>query len=422
MTTRPAAPGLASVPGACRIGVCAAAALLVGVAPAAAQRWSLDARFSQTLSAETNRDLDTDGNDPSFGSTTVLGTRIGYETPRARWSLGSSIAIRAFTGGDDDDDLDVVSPTVGASMSLFGRRWSLANSLSFSRQNATFTQLGDGISLEESDIPDGLGADTGDTAVLEDGDATRTAVSFGSSTTFTLTPRNSISFGANLGIVRFSEEADTLEDSNTYSTSATFTHRVSQRTALTLGSSISRSTVDDLESTVSTGGSVTVGFQRTVSPRLEIAGNGGVTITRIGEDQPNGFRDTSTTVSGTGSFGVLYREGETAFNLSLAQSVRPDADGDISNVTSLSAGFTTPLTSTQSVSVTGGLSRSSTVSSGDGSETDLVAEIGPTYSLRLTDDWSASLGYRLRFGNDDNGSAVSNGVFLSVSRPLQLFP
>lgn len=389
---------------------------------AAAQDWSLRARVGQTLSFETNRTLEDDA-EPSFGSTTALSINGIYETERARWDLGSNLRFRFFT---NDDDVDVFSPNV-----RLNGRYALTSTASvtpflrFRRNNQSFNAL---LFIEDPGDPtagiggDGDGGTGGATSVITDADATRTDIDFGSGLTFGLTPRTQLGFDASGSLRRFSDDAETLENSTAARFQTTVTQRLTQRTALNFGSGVTLISIDDAESTSAFAFTNTVGVERQVSERLAIAASGGATFTRRTEDDlATGGSETETAITGSGGLSLDYREGDTRFSLNVSQAVEPGDEGDVDVFTRLRLGFSQPLTLRNTISVTGAVARSTSAFEDGGEDTDVVASISPQLSWRINQDWRANLRYTFEVGTDDDSTNISNGVFVSVSRPLVLY-
>ncbi|MEM9780997.1 MAG: hypothetical protein AAF899_00835 [Pseudomonadota bacterium] len=430
-----------------------AAALLTGLAAggAAAQDWQVTGRLSQELSAETNRGLDSDP-EASVGSTTTLSLTAGLDTPRTRWTLGSSVSLRAFTGAEEDDDVDVVSPAFNAGVAHRGIGWDLGGSFSFRRSNTSFNTLVSAVDFGDvggGDVggdPGDTGGDTGDiggdtggdvggdagaggdtgggdgvgTDLVTDRDATRTDISVGGRLSLNLTRRDTVAMDIGTAVVRFSEDDTSLEPSTSFSLGSTFSRRVSALTTLSGTLSGRRILIDDEENTRSTGITARLGVSRQMSPRLTASFSGGATVSLITQDETAASgAEESVTVSPSTTGSITYLEGDTRIGLSLSQAVSPSSDGDITDRTSISASFSQPINRTQSFNVATGFSRSSSTD-GDG-ETTLGFEIAPSYSIAVTQDWNASIAYRFRLGSDEDETTTSNGVFLSVSRPLRLY-
>ncbi|MEL7346466.1 MAG: hypothetical protein AAFS07_08185 [Pseudomonadota bacterium] len=397
---------------------------LAVVGDAGATEWSLGGRISQALSFETNRNLDEDG-DPSFGATTTLNLVGGLTTDRASWTARSNLRFRFFTG---DDEVDLFSPNVRVNGRVNGQTWQLNPFLRYRRNNVSFNDLllieGDD-DIGDGDIGDDGDGGTGDSsAIIVDADATRTDVNLGSGLSLALSPRNSVAFSGSYALRRFSDDANDLEASDTFRFSGQVSRQVTPRTGLFVSGGLAYFQIDDVEETTSFSFSSTVGISRRVSERLAISASGGASVTSRNEDNPTpgDDDDDDTSVNGSGRFSIEYLEGDTRFTLGLSQSVSPSSDGDIRNRLRLRLGLRQPLDQTKTFSVVGAVTRSSDAFDDDGGGSGrIVGSISPQISYSVSEAWRANLRYTFRFGSDDDDSAISNGVFVTVSRPLSLY-
>lgn len=394
---------------------------LTGAGHAGAQDWSLSSRIGETLSFESNRSLDEDSEE-SFGSTTTLNLRGGLETDRALWNLNTDLRFRFFT---NDDDVDLFSPNVRLNGRVDGNTWELAPRLSFRRNNQSFSSLLQ-IADDGGDIGGGGDGGTGEsTGVIDDAEATRTDFQVGSDLSLFLSQTSSLNFDLNFEMVRFSEEDDDLEDSTQLELTTQLSRQLTQRTGLFVRGGVSFFTIDDVEDTTAINFDSQLGVSRQVSPRLTVSASGGASITFRDEDDPVFGSGSDTSVNGSGSLNISYLEGDTRFSLGLTQTVEPGDDGEIDNTTRVFAGLSQPLTTRNTFSVTGSVARTSPSFSEDDDDDDaenrLFASISPQLSFKLTNDWDANLRYTFSIGSDDDSTEFSNGVFLSVSRPLILY-
>ena len=63
-----------------------------------------------------------------------------------------------------------------------------------------------------------------------------------------------------------------------------------------------------------------------------------------------------------------------------------------------------------------------TVSGSDGGTQTTFVSVAPTYTVSFTRYWTFSFGYQFRYRDDDDGSAMSNKVFGTLSREIALLP
>ncbi|MEL6311190.1 MAG: hypothetical protein AAFQ17_02305, partial [Pseudomonadota bacterium] len=160
------------------------------------------------------------------------------------------------------------------------------------------------------------------------------------------------------------------------------------------------------------------------------SGSVGLRYVRVQEETfiaPFGtIENEENNLGATGGFSFSYDVGNTDLSAALSQNVSPTEDGDIEEFTTLSAGLSHAINSRQSFNVGMSFTRrtnvTDTVGNSGGSEQEFFGRISPSFNYRLTQNWSANLGYSFRVSNDDQGTEVSNAVFLGFSRPLRIFP
>ena len=415
-------PRRAPLPGPAQAAAPLLLVLLLGAAPAGAQDWSLIGSFSQTGELISNIGINTDDEDDeddglSYGSTTGLNFNLGYETPRTQWTLGSGTRLRFFGGSEDAEGLSTFNPNARGAVSFDGGRLNLGSDFSFSRASQTFTEF---------DEEGGFESD----GIVIDAEARRTNLGFGVNAGYELSARNTLGFSAGTRIVRFSENDDELDDNTTITAGVSLARVISPRTSLIFATSAQRFMADDFENSEAFSVNGTVGFQRTVSQQLSLTGRAGLAYIETEEDVFDEFgqivRETDSTVSGVGGFNLSYSMPRTSFGLTFSQSVAPASTGELRNTSTLGLSVSHRIDSIQSVSLNSTLSRRvDVIEALDGSTTDdreVFAQISPSYSISLSQDWSARVGYTLRFADSDDGDAFSNRVFLSFSRSLAIFP
>ncbi|MEQ9124479.1 MAG: hypothetical protein RIM80_18150 [Alphaproteobacteria bacterium] len=122
-------------------------------------------------------------------------------------------------------------------------------------------------------------------------------------------------------------------------------------------------------------------------------------------------------VGATGSLGFRWQATPTTgFNLRASQNLATGDDGEQDTVASLSAGVSHAFDSATSGGLQLSYSRQSaddTVFPFDANQENFNAS--PTINVALAQNWNASAGYSLTLRREDDGDAVSNRVFVSVS-------
>lgn len=394
-----------------------AGAMLACGGVAVAQEFSLNGVVSQGLSYDS--DLGLDGGVGSFSTTTSLGVQATYETDESEASLSSSVSYRAVFGDDEDtSDLDGFRPNLNGSARFNFGRLTLSEAISFRIDNVAFTDFQSDGSIN----PDGI---------FTDSDARRLDFSFTQGVGYALSQRNSLNVSAGVSLTRFSETDDQLEDGDRYFGSIGLSRAVSPRLSIGISAVASRfNTGSTTDETRGTSVGVNFGFSRTFQDDVDFSGSVGLRYVRVREETfiaPFGtIESEENNLGATGGFSFSYDVGNTDLSAALSQNVSPTEDGDIEEFTTLSAGLSHAINSRQSFNVGMSFTRrtnvTDTVGNSGGSEQEFFGRISPSFNYRLTQNWSANLGYSFRVSNDDQGTEVSNAVFLGFSRPLRIFP
>jgi hypothetical protein len=403
----------------------AAIAVFVGVALSApgivaSAELSVTGRVAETLTADSNLSLTPDNDEPAFGSTTNLTLNVDATGDRWSGSLGTAANFRAFTEDNSGGD----SSRNGIAPQLFGRarfdvsdRLSTSANLRFRRTSTEFTRFGDDLSLDPEIELD---------PVLQDENATLTNLSFGAGATYRASPLDR--FSANLGanLARYSENSPTLSDSQGYNLSIDWARTITPLSTMGVTISGRQNMIEDEPERDTQTLTATVNFGTSLSPRLTLNVRTGLSYTQTDVDADNvammGAR-SETNMGFSGSLDFRYTGARTTLGARIAQETRPTSDGVTRNVTSLRANLDRKLTPLLSVAVLAQYSRQSTLASdiGGSAGTQQLFLVSPTISYALTENWDASLGYRTRFRINDDDTAISNSVFLTLSRGFELY-
>ena len=359
---------------------------------AAAADWTIGGFFSQRFSATDNFDLDPDGGDGiTFGSVTDLGVAFTRRTANSRFVLAPGLRAIGYAGGDANGDDNAVRPRFNGSYLWTGLRDDVSASLSIVPESVTDTGFEEGRRFEEDAV-----------AIRLSG-----ALGYGRR----IDPRNRV------GIDLFARAEEYLEDTEDRGANRSFGGGLSWSRALdptstaTLSTGLTRFTSEEEDGEDGTSWNVRLGYDRAVSERLSWNASGGVSLVRSDGDVEPGF---------VGSLGARYRTSDTALSFALAQDVDQDSDGRIESRLSLRLGAEHQVNSRESLGL-------SILVGGQNplfGETDndrRIASITPSYTRRITEDWSLSLGYALRMEDEDD-FAWSNTAFVTVSRGLSLLP
>ncbi|MEM7498348.1 MAG: hypothetical protein AAF371_10200 [Pseudomonadota bacterium] len=393
-----------------------AGAFLTCAGHAAAQDLQVQGTLSQTFTFDSDLDLDDSG--PSFGSTTSVGVSATYLTDDSDATISSSLSYRRFTEDDDGEDFDGFTPNINGSARFRLGRLTLTEGLSFRIDDVAFTEF-----TEEGTIdPNGI---------FTDADARRLDFTFSQGASYALTQRTSLGGAVGVSLTRFSETDDELSDSDRFFGSLSLSRAVSPRLSLSVSANASRfETGSDVEDTRGTSVGVSVGFNRLLQEDVTLGGRVGLRYVTVREEVsvfPLGrVESEESNIGVNGGFSFSYDVGQTDLFAGLSQDVAPTEDGEVEESTTLSAGLSHAINSRQSVNVGFSVTRrtnvTDTVGNNENTDQEFFGQISPSYSYRLTPSWSANLGYSFRLSNDEDGSNVSNSVFLGFSRPLRIFP
>ena len=205
-----------------------ATALLLAAAgwPAAAVDWSLVGSVSESLSLNTNSDLDEESSGLEFGSDTSLSLTLGADTPRTSWRLSTGFDLSIVSNSDDNDDLGGIRPNLNGTMQYRGLRYTLSNSLSLRQDSSASLRFREVFAEgEDEEAPPDLPTDfAGDRVRVED-NTDRISISASSRLSYQLTPRDSATVGISASAQRFLDDVAGLSNSR-MGTSLSWSHRL----------------------------------------------------------------------------------------------------------------------------------------------------------------------------------------------------
>lgn len=367
------------------------ALVALGAGAAGAADWRVGGFFSQRFSVTDNYDLDPDGGDgASFGAVTDLGLAFTGQSGRSRYVFAPGVRALGFVGGGAGGD-NTIQPRFNGSYGWTGQR--------------------DDVSAALSVIPESV-ADTG----FDGGTSTRNE-------TFVLRINGSLGYGRRIdpvnrvGVTLFArteeylESTDSLDPNRAFGGGLSWTRTLGPTRSASLSSGITSFTSSGQDGENGVSGDVRFGYQEALSDRLSWNAGGGVSLVRSGGDVEPGL---------VGDVGVRYRTADTVLSLALKQDVDQNSDGRIENRQSLTGGVLRQINSRDSIGINVVLGAQNALFSGGGSDRQ-IASVTPSFSRRITNDWSVSVGYAFRFENEDD-TAFSNTAFITFSRGLSLLP
>ena len=421
--------------GAAALALCLAAGLVAGLvaglgaSPAAAGNWTLGGTVSQRVEARDTfgGNSGNNGNDNedgiTFRSTTRLGLGLGYQTPSTSWLANSSISYRASTNSNSDQGLaegldGITNPRVAGSVThQVNTEHVIGANASYARRSL---DIADSVLFED----DFGGIDVVDVV----NGVTETRASFGGNWSWSATPRTSLGLGSGVTIRRYSEDSPDVSPSTTVSVNGSVSRALDQRTSGGFSVSYQNLRSDEEFSDVQTNAvTFLVNGSRQLTPRHSLGLSAGAGFTRRSEEAQVGVPvGDGTNVNFQGGVNFAYSgSGNRALGISLQQSLQPQTDGTLANTTSLSVGFSQPLTPTISYRLNGALARQDSGGSVPGRDTAATQAFRMSTGLtaQLAPRWSASAGVDLRQElNQDEENQTSAGVFLQISRALTLNP
>lgn len=389
---------------ALRSWMLAALGLAGAAAPLHAGDWVITGEASERLEASTDRRLEGD-DAPLYGSITEFNVNAELRAPRHVLTLQSGIEASRFVGPGDDDGLNRVDPNFAASFEMIGQRWNNVVSASVDLQPTAVSQV--------------------ETTGVTEENVTQLSGEFSNAFTYTLDPRNRVSLGTSVSLVRFTEGSTALEETSTYGATLGFSHDLTPRLSTDLDLGLQFFSVDDTEETRSLSVSIAPGLSYRLNNAFSVSGGIGLDVTRTRETV-FGLRSTDTELGFNGNFelGWTPRE-DTTLTVEFSQGLEPSSSGQLQRSTRLGIQGSYAVNNRLSLNLGANyLRQQADADQGGGGavERDLF-QITSGASLDLTRHWQLGLGYNFAFENDAlQGTAVSNLVFLEISRGLEILP
>lgn len=391
----------------------ARAVLLLGLLAASASstaagavEWFVGGSLSQRLQAETNPDLEEDG-EPIYGTTTALGLDVTALTPTTQWQFETGGSVGLFGGGDDEntDDRNKLNPNFGAAVSHNGKYVDTGASFAFDMQPSSFAQI------EETGITEG--------------DATQISIQLAADAAYALDSRNALSIGGSGRVIRFTGGSTTLDPNTFYSANLDWTHSISAITQGSLSFRVSRFTAESDENPESLTFDVLAGVSHLVNQRLSFDANFGVTATRTTETLLRG-RETEFSLGAQGGLQAAWTPTPaTQLVLALSHGLEPSSRGELQTTTALGLGLQHSVNSWTSAAVDLLVQRQSAgggFENGSESEDRTFATLSPSLAFSLATDWALRASYALALEREDEGDAISNQFFLTLTHQFDILP
>ena len=378
-------------------GVAALAAMVACAPQAYAEDWSITGFLRQTFEAETNRRLDSNTGGAVYGSTTGVNVTVNRETKRTLTSVRASLDGVLFTGSADADGLDRLQPNLDVSHTYRGKTTTLTANANISRQSVSETQF------EDSGIVD-VNADqiTGAYNIGLDWRADQ---------------RTTVNFGTTGRIVDFSRSIGSLTPTRTFGVTGRVSRQVTATTNFSVNSGFRFTESDNAQNSSSQIVDLGVGITHDRTSRHKLGANAGVSA--VFSDDNLGPSDTSFGFNGGAT--LDYTGKTVTGSVGVSQAVDASNTGEVSAFSRFTGTLAYSINNLQSVNFNAALTRRSDVDGGG--DVRHFFSAGPTFSYRLTQDASISLGYSFRLDDDEDADIeTSHRVFLTLSRNFTLLP
>lgn len=375
-------------------------------APAAADGWSVLATLSQAFEGDTNLTLDPDNDDSSLGSTTSLGLVIGSQTSRTSFVISPGVTGRLFTGSSSSDQPTAISPRLSSRLDHRVGAFDIGGGFTFDMRPTEFSELGD----FEVGAPD-----------LDVIDQNSTQISFRADlgVGYQIDSRNRFTFGPDVRILRFTDDSASLSPSTTFGARAGYSRQLNNALAATAGLGARH---------VDTGGSsgsedflidTDVGVQGQISDRLSLNGSIGLTFQNSKDSTSGSDNGIGFTTNVDAAYAL---RNDLSLSLRASRGIEPSASGDLETRTVVSASARHQINARESVDLNVGYSSQDEAAGFTGAIDDSQLQTGFGYSLSVTPEVAARIGYAFRWVPSGRDEAMSHKITLSFSRNLTLQP
>ncbi len=375
---------------------------LTGASSSSAVDWSFSGFFSERIDLD-QRDASSSGSDQddvALRSVTDAGLSIRAQTKRTSWQFAPG--LRAAVSTDSSDSSDLLPRFNG----------SVRHVAPGSRVNATLSVVPDFTSETQFE----------DTGAAEE-EALQITLSGAVGYDYDIDALNSISLGADVRAITFADDTETLDETQRYGLSATWSSALTPRTTASVTPALRLFRTDDEQGSDGETVSLTFGVDHRVNPRLGLNASLGPSLTRSSRatSQPGGAGEDGDETDFTlvASAGLNYATAQSQFNIGFQQNVDQNSEGDLENRSSFFLNYSHALNSRSRIGV-GSRILLQTPLSGE-TEDRQTFSITPSYSFDMTKDWELRAGYRFRAENDEDFS-TSNLLFVQISRGFSLLP
>jgi len=381
-----------------------AALLTIGVLPAKALDWNLNANLSQKLEFDDNIQLSPNSGEAVFGSTSSAGLKATTKNKVGEFSLGANFGYTIFRGVDGNYDSQNVNNSASANYTKNMKSTTFKLGASVAQVSTLFSEADD--------------------TTITNTDTNKLTYSANASANRKLNATDNLIFSTYFNRSTFDVATAGLVANDTYGVSTRFTRQVNR----TLSGGISGA-VDIFEP--ETGGNtrytITGNLKKKLSAVLSVSGNAGVRIvvpktTANTTANATGAANSSTSVGYPFGVNLDYSGKTYSASAGFNSSVSPSSGGFLQGSKSFNASASQKINEFFRFGIGGSYSLTDGVGTNGVSTERTSYSVSPTLSYTLTRDWSIDFGYQYRFRDTGTTTADANKVFLTLSNSTVLLP
>jgi hypothetical protein len=403
------------------VRIASGALLVAGVAAAATPSRAIDWQgaigFSQSLQTGGGVDSGSDDEESSLNAVTAFNFNFVGRTPRTVISLAPGVSF--FLSDDDGFDSETVRPTFRGSVNTGTTDTRFNASLSFTPRFREFDSVARDALADPFPVP----VDPTDPQDPEDEDTVsgrrRGSDSLQLDTNFTLglsqalDRRNSVDAGFFARRRDYSGGDEGLTPSTTVGINTGWSTQLSSITTGSLNANVRQFIPDDSDRDASRTYGLSAGLGTRFTPLLSANGSLGIAIT---ETEGEGFEPGLT-----GRFGIGYQLSRlTSLSADISQSVEQDERGELQNVLAAAAGATTQLSERSRFAVRLRAATENPIFD-TGEDERVTFSLTPTYTFQVTESWSLSTSYSLRYEQETGSDEWSSRFSVQIGRSFNLF-
>ncbi len=386
-------------------GLCLVAGLGLSLVPARAANVTIIVKTAERLEFDDNitRSVSSSGN--VYSALSTISADFAWKMPRLELSASTGTSFRKSAGPGKSDNLNSFDPNLSLGLIKRGLTSTFSVSSSFKVQNSTFSELDDtDVTNQKTD---------------------RLTLSLNSGWTYNINSTNTFTLSGGLTVVDFTKSSPNLSPFINLSTQAQWTRNLTNLTSVngTLGVSFFKA--DNLEKRQSTTFSTSAGLSTRLSPRLSVNASAGVNLIKTDQNQVVlGVvvgKTSSTTLGFQTDLGANYVLRNTQLSLFVLQALDPSADGQLNQSSSMGFSISQKINRRSTLSFSTQVSRRRSASDTSSEVSDQFS-IKPNYTYQLARDWAASIGYDFTYRKNDDGTASSNKLFVSLSKNTTIDP